>query len=424
MALPSIRGSQLSPTGYAPGQRGAPPAAHSGERAPITGIARKGRRTKALVKHLRPGDIAIIDHQDIDSLAAVALIERRVAAVIDAAPPISGRYPNRGPAELAQARIPLFHLTDPALFDTISEGRKLVISSDGSLFQDGNRIGCSEEWSAERIEAQTAGARANLSSELEKFAVNTLFYVQGEKNLLLDPVNIPQLAGVRPIQGKHVAVVVRGEGYREDLQSIRGYLKDVRPVIVAVDGAADALLECKIKPDIILGDMDSVSDKALHCGAKLVVHAYADTGHAPGMERVNELGLAAEKFPVSGTSEDAALLLAYEKGAKLIVAVGTHTNLEDFLDKGRAGMASTFLVRLKAGSRLVDARGVSQLHRTLIGPIEMSALLLSAIFVGVVIFMETSLWHMFLDIVRFQWHMKLLGIARMWWHLRSHMGGR
>jgi len=261
-------------------------------------------------------------------------------------------------------------------------------------------------------------------AELEKFAVNTLFYVQDEKNLLLDPVEIPALTGVRPIQGKHVAVVVRGEGYREDLQSIRGYLKDVRPVIVAVDGAADTLLEIGIKPDIILGDMDSVSDKALCCGAKLVVHAYAQTGHAPGMQRVKELGLTAETFPVSGTSEDAALLLAYEKGAKLIVAVGTHTNLEDFLDKGRAGMASTFLVRLKAGSRLVDARGVSQLHRTLIGPVEMCALFLSALFVGIVILMETSFGHTILGIIRFQWHMKLLGIARMWWHLRSHMSGR
>lgn len=392
--------------------------------ASITGTARKGRRTKTLAKQLRPGDIAIVDHKDIDSLAARALAERRIAAVIDAAPPISGRYPNRGPQTLAERRIPLFQLADPALFDRIADGRALTINPDGSLIQDGTRIGCADLWSAERIAAQTAAARANLGVELEKFAVNTLFYVQNEKNLLLDPVEIPSLRGVRPIRGRQVVVVVRGEGYREDLASIRGYLKDVRPVLIAVDGGADTLLESGLKPDIILGDMDSVTDKALSCGAKLIVHAYADTGHAPGLQRVRELGLEAETFPVAGTSEDAALLLAYEKGAELIVAVGTHTNLEDFLDKGRAGMASTFLVRLKVGARLVDARGVSQLHRRLAGPIEVAALLLAATFVVVVILMKTAIGEPIMGIVRFWWHMKLLGIAHAWWHMKSHLGIR
>lgn len=408
---------------YTSGRASHPRGSHR-QPGPITGIARKGRRTKALVKQLRPGEIAVIDHKDIDTLAARNLADCRVAAVIDCAPPISGRYPNRGPLALAERRIPLFQLTEPELFERIADGRRLTIAPDGSLIQDGARIGCVDLWSPERIAAQTAAARANLGQELENFAVNTLSYVQGQKNLLLDPVQLPPLDGIRPILGRHAVVVVRGEGYREDLSSIRGYLKDVRPVLIAVDGGADALLECGLQPDIILGDMDSVSDKALRSGAKLIVHAYADTGHAPGLQRIEDLDLKAETFPVAGTSEDAALLLAYEKGAELIVAVGTHTNLEDFLDKGRAGMASTFLVRLKVGSRLVDARGVSQLHHRLASPFEVMALLLAAAFVMIVILTQTSFGMTSLGIVRFWWHMKLLGLAHLWWHVKSHIGIR
>jgi uncharacterized membrane-anchored protein len=156
---------------------------------------------------------------------------------------------------------------------------------------------------------------------------------------------------------------VRGHEYRKDLRTLRPYISDMHPVLIAVDGAADALLDEGLKPDVIIGDMDSVSTNALTCGAEVVVHAYPD-GHAPGLERVEGLGISPSILASAGTSEDIALLLAYEAGSDLIVAVGAHDNLVEFLDKGRNGMASTFIVRLKVGPKLVDAKGVNRLYRS------------------------------------------------------------
>ena len=273
---------------------------------------------------------------------------------------LSGKYPNRGPSVLASAQIPLFQLSDPAQFARIQDGARLEISGL-DLLQKGIYLDTLTLWDEAKLTEATAAARANLGAELEKFARNTLLYLDADKDLLLDPTDVPALRRVK-LAGRHALVVVRGEGYKEDLALMRGYLTDYKPVLIAVDGGADALLELGHRPDIILGDMDSVSDAALRCGAQVIVHAYKN-GDAPGLARVKALGLTADLFSVPGTSEDAALLLAYEHGADLIVALGTHSNLEDFLDKGRAGMASTYLVRLKVGPRLVDARGVFKLYQ-------------------------------------------------------------
>ena len=186
-------------------------------------------------------------------------------------------------------------------------------------------------------------------------------YMKRERALLLDGVGVPDVA--TQIEGRHVLVVVRGYDYKEDLHALRPYIRDYRPVLIGVDGGADALREAGYQPDMIVGDMDSVSDDSLTCGAEVVVHAYAD-GRAPGLARVQDLGVEAITFPASATSEDIAMLLADEKGAKLIVAVGTHATLVEFLDKGRGGMASTFLTRLRLGGKLVDAKGVSRLYRS------------------------------------------------------------
>jgi uncharacterized membrane-anchored protein len=158
-----------------------------------------------------------------------------------------------------------------------------------------------------------------------------------------------------------VLVVVRGHDYKKDLSTLRGYIQEFRPALIGVDGGADALLEVGLKPDLILGDMDSVTNEALTSGAEIVVHAYPD-GRAPGCERLVDAGLKHTVVPAAGTSEDVAMLMAYEKGAALIVSVGAHFNLIEFLDRKRGGMSSTFLTRLRIGERLVDAKGVSRLY--------------------------------------------------------------
>lgn len=371
----------------------------------LYGTARCDRRTKALIKRLRPGDIAVIDHADLDGLAARALADARVAAVVNAQPFISGKYPNRGPSVLAAAQIPLFQLSNPAKFSGLRDGAALAVDAGAGLSQGEAFFDALTLWDDARIAEATAAARANLGTELEKFARNTLQYLDADKDLLLDPTDVPALRRVK-LAGRHALVVVRGEGYKEDLALMRGYLTDYKPVLIAVDGAADALLEMGHRPDIILGDMDSVSDDALRSGAQIIVHAYKN-GDAPGLDRVKSLGLAADLFAVPGTSEDAALLLAYEHGADLIVALGTHSNLEDFLDKGRAGMASTYLVRLKVGPRLVDARGVFKLYQPRPPFIAHVALLLSFLFAVVVLLRFSPMWE------------NLAALIRIWWRLHA-----
>jgi uncharacterized membrane-anchored protein len=329
--------------------------------SPPPPIARLGRRTKLLAPTLEPGAFAIIDHADLDTMAAQALVGARPSVVINNQSFVTGRYPNRGPQILLDAGIPLFETTEGIdLFGRVREGELVRMDGTALVCESGARLPLQELTRAD-MEERLALARTNLDTELADFAKNTLRYLnrREERALLLDPVLAPAIR--TELQGRQVLVVVRGEGFEQDLDRLGSYLRELRPIVLAVDGAADTLLVRGIRPDLILGDMDSISDEALKCGAEIIVHAYRN-GRAPGRERVDRLGVASHLFPIAGTSEDAALLLAYEKGADLIVAVGTHTNMEDFLDKGRGGMASTFLVRLKVGSKLVDARGVSKLY--------------------------------------------------------------
>lgn len=338
----------------------------------IKGPARVDRRTKNLVKRLRPSDIAVIDHIDLDQVAAESLVKARVRAVVNAAASISGRYPNPGPQTLVDAGVVLLDQVGPEIMDRINDGDPVEIVSN-ALFVRGSYFANGTLMTREHIAEQMRLAQDNLASELDKFVQNTLEYAMREKELILGGIRFPDMKTA--MVGRQVLVVVRGHHYREDLLAIHSYIREIRPVLVGVDGGADALLEFGYRPDIIIGDMDSITDEALRCGAELVVHAYPD-GRAPGLARVKDLGLNPVVVPAPGTSEDVALLLAFEKGATLIVAVGTHSNMIDFLDKGRKGMASTFLVRLKVGSILVDARGVSRLYR---GRMEARYLLLVAL---------------------------------------------
>ncbi|MCU1486466.1 MAG: thiamine pyrophosphokinae, catalytic region [Actinomycetia bacterium] len=360
----------------------------------VRGPARVGRRTKDLTKHLRPGDIVVIDHEDLDRVAAEGLVLAEPAAVVNAAASVSGRYPNVGPLLLAAAGIPLVDGVGSHVMDLIADGTEVVI--------DGDRV-TAGEWSAvghrqtmDTLEDTIASAKASMGEELQRFAENTLDYLRRERHLVLDEPDVPDVPV--DMKGRHVLVAVRGPDYREDLAALRhsGYLNELRPVLVAVDGAADALLELGKKPDIIIGDMDSVSEKALRSGAVLVVHAFVG-GKAPGAERLRELGLDFILYEAPGTSEDIAMLMAYERGAELIVAVGTHNSMTEFLDKGRPGMASTFLVRMKVGNILVDAKGVSRLYQANVRKLDIVLLVAAAVFALLVVTAVSQPARLFLD---------------------------
>ncbi len=347
----------------------------SAEPGTISGTVRLDRRTKRLVGRLRPGDIAVIDHVDLDRVAADSLVAVGVAAVLNAKPSVSGRYPNLGPEVLIQAGIPLVDDLGEQLFDRLREGDAVRVEGD-TVRRDGEPVAQGRRQDMESVAKAMADAREGLSVQLEAFAANTMDYLKLERDLLLDGVGVPDVE--TRISGRHCLIVVRGYDYKADLDVLRPYIREFKPVLIGVDGGADALVEAGYTPDMIVGDMDSVSDDVLCCGAEVVVHAYPD-GRAPGLARVNRLGVPAIAFPAAATSEDIALLLADEKGASLIVAVGTHWTLVEFLDKGRAGMASTFLTRLKVGGKLVDAKGVSRLYRHSMSGSSLLLLVLSAI---------------------------------------------
>ncbi len=327
------------------------------------GTARLDKRTKDLVKRLGSDDIAIIDHIDIDRVSAESLLQTGVEAIVNVSPSISGAYPNTGPLLLTRGGVTLIDNVGPEVFERVQEGDTVSIV-DGDVLVDGQVVASGARLTVEAVEQAMEQAKSKLEDQLDKFARNTLEFLEQDKSLLTEGTTVP-MTRVH-IAGRHVLVVVRGYDYQRDLVALKPYIREMRPVLVGVDGGADAIVEIGFKPDIIIGDMDSVSDEVLRSGAEIIVHAYAD-GRCPAMERLDELGVSGTPWPISATSEDLALLLAWESGADLIVAVGTHANLVEYLDKGRKGMASTFLVRLKVGPKLVDAKGVNKLYRSTVG---------------------------------------------------------
>jgi uncharacterized membrane-anchored protein len=369
----------------------------------VEGTARLDRRTKRLVGRLKPGNIAIIDHEELDRLAAESLLERGVGAVVNARSSVSDRYPNLGPLVLAMAGVVILDNVGEEVFSRVREGDSVRIEGT-TLYLGEKNVAQGAVLTEEAIRESMDAAHAKLSETVERFAENTLEYVRREQHILLTAISTPDLN--TKINGRHALVVTRGYHYKEDLDALRIYIREMRPVIIAVDGAADACLARGLRPDIILGDMDSVSTESMECGAELVVHAYPNGG-APGLATVEALGLSAEVLTAPGTSEDVAMLLAHERGAELIVAVGSHTSVVEFLDKGRQGMASTFLARLRIGPRLVDAKGVSQLYRTRISGKLLLLLPLAVLITGIVLSVISEpmrlYWSSIWEVVRDTW---------------------
>jgi uncharacterized membrane-anchored protein len=342
----------------------------------VSGPARSGRRTKQLVKHLQQGDVALIDHLDIDRVSAEELIAAGAAAVLNCSRSSSGSYPNLGPQLLVEAGILLIDLPDDSLFDALADGDQLVViaagASDGGarpragrpavgeVLRAGELLARGEVLDLPRICAETEARRREIAEALERFASNTIEHMREERELLAGRIELPRFT--TDFRDRSTLVVVRGVGHQRDLRALRPFIRDMHPVIVAVDGGAEALLEKGLTPHMIVGDMDSAGEAALRCGAELVVHCYPD-GRAPGRRRLQALGLPFKLVPAPGTSQDVAMLIAAEKGARLIVSVGSPFNLVEFLDRNREGMSSTFLTRLRIGETLVDAKGVSRLYR-------------------------------------------------------------
>ncbi|MCW2997387.1 MAG: thiamine pyrophosphokinae catalytic region [Solirubrobacterales bacterium] len=328
-------------------------------RRDITGPARPGRKTKHLVKRLQPGDVAIIDHRDLDRVSAEDLIAAGVVAVLNCRTSSSERYPNMGPLLLIQAGVHLVDMGDDRLFELLDDGDPIRIVG-AEVHRNGQVLGAGAVQEPDEVLAATLQRREDIGEALEAFAKNTLEHMLEEKELLSGKIDLPRFD--TDFRDRPALVVVRGVDHQQDLEILRPYIRDTKPVLVGVDGGANAIIEAGFKPDMIVGDMDSAQESTLRCGAELVVHAYPD-GRAPGREFLESLQLAHKVVPAPGTSQDIAMLIAAEKGAELIVSVGSQSNLVEFMDKARKGMSSTFLTRLRIGEILVDAKGVSRLYQ-------------------------------------------------------------
>lgn len=354
----------------------------------VTATVRPGRRTKLLTKTLEPGQIALIDHKDIDRVSGEELVRKGVAAIVNVAESSSGDYPNTGPSIIADAGVLLVDAVGSDLFEQVKDGETLTVRG-GDVLRDNTVIARGVQQTPERVAADYELAKQQVGQALERFAANTLEYINQESELLSGKLDLPELRTV--FRDRDVLVVVRGVDHQRDLKALRTYIRDERPILIGVDGGGDALMEEGHTPDMIVGDMDSAADSVLRCGAELIVHAYTD-GRAPGAERLDELGVEYKIVAATGTSEDIAMLMAAEEGARLIVTVGAHFNLVEFLDKNRKGMASTFLTRVRVGEILIDAKGVSRLYRPRPSTRAISAVLAAGAFaLAVAIFASPSL---------------------------------
>jgi uncharacterized membrane-anchored protein len=341
----------------------------------VSGVARVDRHTAALLRRVRPGDIAVLDQVDLDRATADALIAADVAAVVNAAPSISGRFPNLGPRILVDAGIPLVDSVGTEVLQAVKDGARVRLH-EGVLYAGEQVLADGVAQTPESVADALVEAKSGLAHQLEAFAANTIEFMRRERGLLLDGFGVPDVQV--DLADRQVLVVAAGYDHLADLRALSRYVKEHRPRLIGVGAGADALLAAGHRPDLIVGNPADVSDEALTCGADVVVPAFAD-GHAPGLHRVQDLGAGAVTFPSSANPEDLALLLAHRHGASMIITVGLSATMTEFLDRGRSGSnASTFLTRLQTGGKVVDARVVATLHRNRISGWIAAVLLLAA----------------------------------------------
>jgi uncharacterized membrane-anchored protein len=360
----------------------------------FTGPARLGKRTKRLVKRLAPGDIAVIDHAEIDRVSGEDLVASGVRCVINCSRSASPRYGNQGPVIITEAGVHLLDMPGAPLFDVLKDGERVTVRG-AALYRGDELIWEGEVQDRETVQAAYEAGRRGIGEALEAFAENTLSHIREERELVSGNLELPEFD--TNMRDRPVLVVVRGIDHKKDLHALRPYVRDMKPVLIGVDGGADAILEEGHRPDIIVGDMDSATDRALRCGCELVVHAYPD-GRAPGRARLDRLGLDYKVVPAPATSEDVAMLMAAEKGAELIVSVGSHFNLVEFLEKNRSGMSSTFLTRLRVGEILVDAKGVSRLYRPSAGARPIMVVTLAALVTLIIVVIASPTLGALLDL--------------------------
>ncbi len=368
----------------------------------VVGTARVDRDIDRLLRRVCPGDIAVLDILDLDRITADALVDAEIAAVINASPSVSGRYPNLGPEVLLANGVTLIDETGTDVFKKIKDGSKVRLYN-GGVYAGDRRLIRGTERTDEEIAELMQEAKSGLVAHLEAFAGNTIEFIRSESPLLIDGIGIPDVD--IELRRRHVVVVADEDDAADDLKRLKPFIKEYQPVLIGVGSGADVLRQAGYRPQLIVGDPSNLSIEVLKCGAQVVLPADAD-GHAPGLERIQDLGVGAMTFPAAGSPADLALLLADHHGAALLVTVGHRANIETFFDRTRQDSnPSTFLTRLRVGEKVVDAKAVATLYHNRIsgGAI---ALLILTMLLSVI----AALWVSRADTVVLHW------IAQYWNH--------
>ena len=368
----------------------------------LTGTARVDRNIDRLLRRVCPGDIVVLDVLDLDRITAEALVEADIAAVVNASPSVSGRYPNMGPEVLVNNGVTLIDETGPDIFKKIKDGSKIRLY-EGGVYAGERRLVRGTERTDHDIADLMREAKSGLAAHLEAFAGNTIEFIKSESPLLIDGIGIPDID--LDLRRRHVVIVADEDSATDDLRSLKPFIKEYQPVLIGVGSGADVLRKAGYRPQLIVGDPEQISTEALKCGAHVVLPADAD-GHAPGLERIQDLGVGAMTFPAAGSPADLALLLADHHGAALLVTAGHRANIETFFDRTRQDSnPSTFLTRLRVGEKVVDAKAVATLYHNRIsgGAI---ALLILTMLISVI----AALWVSRTDTVVLHW------IAQYWNH--------
>ena len=325
----------------------------------LSGPARVDRDPRVLAERLRRGDIAVIDAVDLDRVAARMLVAKGVAAVVNAAPTVSGRYPSLGATVLVDAGVDILDGVGIDVLSAVRDGTTVRIV-DNRLLAGDTVLATGTRQTSETVTASLAASESGLSSQMAAFAASAGEYLRREHRLLLEPGSIPAL---RPsLSGRDVIVVVPGPDHRDDLARLRKYAKEYKPAVIAVDEAADTARDLGYKPTVVVGSLTAVSDEAIREAQDVVVCMDGD-GATSGLARVDRMGVARTPVTTAVRPHELALLMADEAGARVIVAAGTDRTLVSMLDSGRTTAAADFVTRLRVGSRLLDADAVAAMHR-------------------------------------------------------------
>jgi uncharacterized membrane-anchored protein len=335
--------------------------------AGVTGTARTDRRTTALLPRLRSGDVAVLDHVDLDGPTAEALVEAGVVAVVNRSPMISGRFPNRGPQLLVDAGIPMVDLAHGLdgrdLLAAVADGRPVQVRG-GSLLLGDQVVAEGRALSAEDVADQLGAAESGLSSQLHTLTHNTAEFLRREEALVLHGEGVPQTR--TRLRGRPVVVVAQGPDDVAELRRIRRYLREVEPVVIASGDGLTVARGAGLRPDVVVLDARAEElppAKALReCRDVVITQATSGMRAGMGADRFERLGVRVLTMQTSATPADAALLLADAAGATPIIGVGLRGTIDEFLDGNREGLGSGFVARLKVGPRLVDADAVPMLY--------------------------------------------------------------